>query len=123
MPQRGQDKWDPDHVRLPCSISSQYQIEEENGSTSLSSRLGLIERTLLQPILTSKDLEKAIKTYNTRYEKIWKFTTLHQLFEDCEVEEAIGFFEQTLPKIINLALRLPELIQSPIPLLKQGVNK
>lgn len=35
-------------------------------------------------------------------------------------DEADHFFNNLLPKIIQLALQLPELIPTPIPLLKQG---
>jgi poly(ADP-ribose) glycohydrolase len=96
---------------------------DENGGQTLKSRWELIETSLLQPILTSHDLENAIKSYNTRYKDIWKFTALHQWLGDCDEEEAAGFFEHSLPKIIRLALRLPEIIQSPIPLLKQERNR
>lgn len=38
-------------------------------------------------------------------------------------EEKEAFFGNILPKIISLALRLPELVAAPIPLLKQGQNR
>lgn len=84
-------------------------------------RWSLIEETLLQPINTSRELEIAVKKYNTRYESIWNFSTLHELF-DSHLPPS-EFFALILPKLINLALRLPQLIQSPIPLLKQGSNR
>lgn len=40
-----------------------------------------------------------------------------------EKSESDLIFEQTLPNIIRLALQLPEIIPSAIPLLKQGQNK
>lgn len=78
-----------------------------------------------QPMIRSTyDLEKAIKTYNTRYEAIWDFSTLHELFQQHmhpgEVEE---FFDVVLPRIIFQALKLPEYIQCPVPLLKQSQNR
>ncbi|CRK87314.1 CLUMA_CG001116, isoform A [Clunio marinus] len=122
-PHRGSINWDFNHVRLPCSPESLY-TEITNQGKVLKSRWHLIETTLLQPILNSHELEGAIKTYNTRYESIWNFSTLHELFEvHLRSEDVTFFFDQVLPNLIRLALQLPQLIQCPIPLLKQGVNK
>lgn len=116
--------WDNDHVRLPFSKESQFAEIDESGNKSLKPRWDLIEESLLQPILTSRDLEKAIKKYNSRYEDIWKFTALHQLFDNfLPPDEVTMFFHKLLPAIINIALQLPQLIQSPIPLLKKGMNQ
>lgn len=81
----------------------------------------MVELALLQPIKNSRDLEKAILTYNSIYD--WKFTALHKLFEeDLDEQEKLDFFENTLPKMIRLALQLPELVPGSIPLLKQDRN-
>lgn len=48
-------------------------------------RWEIIQNALLQPILTSRDLEKAILSYNTKYAKQWKFYALHELFEEVEM--------------------------------------
>lgn len=123
-PRRAYGKWDANHVRLPCSHRSQYPVEQEDGSTVLESRWELVQNALLQPIATSRELEKAILSYNTKYASSWKFKALHKLFEeDLEEEESAGFFEHTLPKMIRLALLLPDLVPTAIPLLKQGSNK
>ncbi|XP_019553404.3 poly(ADP-ribose) glycohydrolase-like [Aedes albopictus] len=123
-PRRAYNKWDANHVRLPCSHRSQYPVEQEDGSTTLESRWELVQNALLQPIGNSRELERAILSYNTKYASSWKFKSLHKLFEeDLEEEESAGFFEYTLPKMIRLALLLPDLIPGAIPLLKQGSNK
>ncbi|XP_062541533.1 poly(ADP-ribose) glycohydrolase-like [Armigeres subalbatus] len=123
-PRRAYSKWDANHVRLPCSHRSQYPVEHEDGSTTLESRWELVQNALLQPISNSRELERAILSYNTKYASSWKFKSLHKLFEDdLEEEESAGFFECTLPKMIQLALSLPDLIPGAIPLLKQGCNK
>lgn len=115
--------WDKDHVRLPFALESQFTEIDENGSKSLKNRWNLIEESLLQPIVTSRDLEKAIKKYNNRYEDIWSFDTLHHLFDNfLPPEEVSSFFHVLLPAIINSALQLPQLIQSPVPLLKRNMN-
>lgn len=72
------------------------------------------------PIKSSYDLEIAIKSYNTRYAEIWDFATLHKLFVDIKPQESLNFFDEVLPKLINLALQLPDVILIPIPLLKQN---
>lgn len=81
----------------------------------------MVELALLQPIKNSRDLQKAILTYNSIYD--WKFTSLHKLFEeDLDEQENADFFENTLPKMIRLALQLPDLVPGSIPLLKQDRN-
>lgn len=123
-PRRTYNKWDANHVRLPCSHRSQYPVEQEDGGTTLESRWELVQNALLQPIANSRELERAILSYNTKYAGSWKFKSLHKLFEeDLEEEESAGFFEYTLPKMIRLALSLPDLVPGAIPLLKQGSNK
>lgn len=42
------------------------------------------------------------------------------MFQILSEDESQYFFNDLLPKIIQLALQLPELIPTPIPLLKQG---
>ncbi|KAG6462644.1 poly(ADP-ribose) glycohydrolase isoform X2 [Manduca sexta] len=122
-PQIGQDKWDQDHVRLPCSPESLYPVENSNGETRLKKRWKMIEHALQHPITNSKELAEAIISYNTKFKKIWKFKALHKFFNEyLEEEESQYFFDVTLPEIAKLALSLPKLVQSPIPLLKQNMN-
>ncbi|XP_053949762.1 poly(ADP-ribose) glycohydrolase [Anastrepha ludens] len=120
-PLRAHHKWDATHVRLPCSSKSQYPVTAADGSSTIEARWEMIEKALLQPINNSKELQAAILSYNTKYENQWNFRALHKLLEDdLDESEARVFFEDLLPRIIRLALRLPELVQAPIPLLKQG---
>lgn len=42
------------------------------------------------------------------------------LLQVLDEEESQYFFQSLLPKIVSLALQLPELILTPIPLLSQG---
>ena len=120
-PLKSHPKWDALHVRLPCSSKSQYPVVQEDGTSTIENRWEMIEKALLRPIKNSHDLQAAIFSYNTRYESCWYFRALHKLFdEEYDEDESKIFFENLLPRIISLALRLPELVQSPIPLLKQG---
>lgn len=121
IPAKGEPKWDVQHVRLPCSPKSQYPVLEADGSSRIESRWELIEKSLLRPIRNCSELQTAILSYNTKYEDQWNFHALRQLFEhELDETETEAFFEDLLPRIIRLALRLPELIQAPIPLLRQG---
>ncbi|XP_059051437.1 uncharacterized protein LOC131846206 [Achroia grisella] len=122
-PQVGQDKWDQDHVRMPCSPHSLYPVEGKNGKPRLKKRWELIQHALWKPIRNSEELANAILSYNTKFKSIWKFQALHMLFNDyLEEEETQYFFDVTLPEIAKLTLALPKLVQAPIPLLKQNKN-
>ncbi|EDV92130.1 poly(ADP-ribose) glycohydrolase [Drosophila grimshawi] len=118
---RATHRWDAEHVRLPCAPESKYPVETDDGTSEIESRWGMIERALLRPISNSKQLQAAILSYNTTYKGQWSFRALHKLFnEDLDESESRCFFEDLLPRISRLALRLPELIRAPIPLLKQN---
>ncbi|KAH8234568.1 hypothetical protein KR038_002970 [Drosophila bunnanda] len=122
-PHKAPGKWDSEHVRLPCAPESKYPRENEDGTTSIDSRWEMIERALLQPIESAAELQAAILSYNTTYRDQWNFRALHQLLdEELDESEARVFFEDLLPRIVRLALRLPDLVQAPVPLLKQHHN-
>ncbi|CAH1646843.1 unnamed protein product [Spodoptera littoralis] len=122
-PQIGQDKWDSDHVRMPCSDQSLYPVVDNNGVSHLKKRWEMIENALSKPIRNSHELGNAILSYNTNFRNTWKFRGLHKLFDEyLEEEETQYFFDVTLPEVIKLALDLPKLVQAPIPLLKQHKN-
>ncbi|CAH0581095.1 unnamed protein product [Chrysodeixis includens] len=123
-PQTGHDKWDSEHVRMPCSSHSLYPVEDSNGDSHLKKRWEMIENALSKPIRNSQDLANTILSYNTKFRNTWKFRGLHKLFNEyLEEEESQYFFDVTLPEIAKLALALPKLIQSPIPLLKKQKNR
>ncbi|XP_055851769.1 poly(ADP-ribose) glycohydrolase [Episyrphus balteatus] len=123
-PLKAQDKWDANHVRLPCSNKSQYPIVGDDGNVVIERRWKMVEQALLRPIKTSKELEQAILSYNSKYSELWNFRSLHKLFEEeLDEDESKEFFDHLLPKIIRLALRLPSIVQCGIPLLKQGQNR
>ena len=50
------DKWDHDHVRMPCSQQNKFPAQAEETSR-LVSRWELICRALNKPMATSYDLE------------------------------------------------------------------
>ncbi|XP_048248208.1 poly(ADP-ribose) glycohydrolase-like [Haliotis rufescens] len=115
------DKWDQDHVRMPCSPQNEYPVETKTSKTTLRRRWELIGEALSGKISGPFELEDAILTYNQRYSKKWDFTAMKQYFIDyMRKEERNDFFANTLPKMVKLALQLPLLCTMPIPLLKQG---
>ncbi|XP_055713945.1 poly(ADP-ribose) glycohydrolase [Phlebotomus papatasi] len=122
IPRRSTPKWDSEHVRMPCSSMSQYPLKKSDGTSDVVSRWDLIKTALQPPIKSSRELETAILSYNSKYTKSWSFRGLHKLFDECDEEDAEAFFDRLLPKIMDLALQLPQLIPGSIPLLKQGRN-
>jgi hypothetical protein len=68
--------------------------------------------------------QTAILSYNQRYKGRWEFSGLHEFFaKDATEDERKKFFSSTLPSIVKLALRLPELVKIPIPLLHSGMDR
>ncbi|XP_072397640.1 poly(ADP-ribose) glycohydrolase-like [Diabrotica undecimpunctata] len=111
--------WDNDHVRMPYSEKSLFPVEE-GGSEVIKLRWNLIEESLLRPIHSSLELEAAIRTYNS---SLPEFTALHSYFEQLEEEESQAFFKELLPKMISLALNLPQILPGNLPLLTQNHSR
>jgi len=117
------DVWDSEHVRLPWSKENLYPQEQE-GRKMLASRWQLVVSALTSaPITSSRELEQAIMSYNTRYKDKydWSFDGLHHLFEEVlEPEEVEAFFDTTMPGMVKLLTASPSLVTSPLPLLRAG---
>lgn len=110
-PWKSEHKWDEFHVRLPHA-----------NANGVDKRWTIIEATLRRPIRNVHELQAAILTYNEAFQDQWDFRALHELFENVLIEsEKRMFFEDLLKRIINMALRLPELVTAPIPLLRQRI--
>jgi len=122
-PTSPRDVWDGDHVRFPWSKDNLYPQEQE-GRKILASRWHLVISALTSnPIDSSRKLEQAILSYNTRYKDKydWSFDGLHYLFEEVlEPEESEAFFGTTLPGMIELLRASPSILTAAIPLLKAG---
>ncbi|XP_041364453.1 poly(ADP-ribose) glycohydrolase-like isoform X2 [Gigantopelta aegis] len=117
------DKWDADHVRMPCSNENQYPTETK-GKTRLQPRWNLIQESLLGDLSGPFELEDAILSYNQRYKNKWSFRSLrHYFMKHTEDSERFEFFGTTLKAMVELALKLPYLCTKPIPLLKRGQSK
>ncbi|XP_039751600.1 poly(ADP-ribose) glycohydrolase-like [Pararge aegeria] len=121
-PTVGDDKWDSDHVKMPCSDHNLYNIGDE--AANVGKKWDLIVEALSKPMRNSQGILEAVLTYQPGFKGIWTFTALHTFFNEYwDVSESKKFFEETLPEVRKLALALPELIQSPIPMLKREQNK
>lgn len=117
------DKWDNFHVRMPCSNQSEYPVHTKEGQ-KVRRRWDMIQEALLQDIPGPFELEEKILEYNHRFFGKWNFTVLHDLFiQELAEEERLHFFKHTLKKMAALALQLPHLCSSPIPLLRKGHSK
>jgi len=55
----------------------------------LEQRWILIQEAFTQPIQSSLDLEKAILTYNSRYNGIWEFKGLHAFITEVKKNSVI----------------------------------
>ncbi|KAJ8022912.1 Poly(ADP-ribose) glycohydrolase [Holothuria leucospilota] len=118
-----QDKWDANHVRMPCSHENLYPVVSKEGKKEVKSRWELVQNSLLNDISSSVDLEESILLYNSRYNKRWNFEAMHHFFtEVVDRSETSNFFKSTLPQIVQLALKLPKICTHPIPLLKKNTN-
>ncbi|XP_065199713.1 poly(ADP-ribose) glycohydrolase-like [Planococcus citri] len=107
------DFWDANHVKLPCS--------DKNVTEDQIKRWSLIRDALGSVILSGQQLEIVLLSYNKRFAERWNFSTLRMFFDEvCDEEESAAFFQSLLPKMIDLALCLPELVTGGIPLLKHG---
>lgn len=123
-PQVGRNHWNSSFVRLPCHSESQITVKDADGKEIIRSRWEVIQEAFIKPIESSRDFEEAVLSYNDKQRGKWKFYALHDLFEEeLDEEETEAFFTQTFPKIVQLAFRLPELIQWSIPMLRQHQNK
>lgn len=124
FPASFKDRWDNDHVRMPCSNSNEYPVKGKDGKQTVRRRWEMISETLLDNIPGPYELEEVILKYNSRYADRWDFHTLNHFFTvDLQVEERNEFFNKTLKDMVYLALQLPHLCTQPIPLLKKGRSK
>ena len=115
-PNRYLDKWDAYHVKMPNSNRNRGIKFGQ-----LVSKWEWIEKALLTEFQSVEQLEKAIKSYSPLF-GIQRFDVLRELFDTCEEEERNNLFNEILPKMIGLALRLPLIVTQSVPLLRQRQN-
>ncbi|CAG2054756.1 unnamed protein product [Timema podura] len=133
-PHVSKDRWDSLHVRMPSSSLSLYPVEnagKDGEEKQLRPRWELVQEALLRPITSSKQLQDAIFSYNSKYMRALGFLHTRHIFLASNTSlrtilgtrESTKFFSTLLPQIIGLALQLPSLVTGPIPLLVQNRNQ
>ena len=116
------DRWDENHVRMPCSTQSQFPVMNSQGVKELKNRWELIEKALSTKIQTANEFEERVMSYNRAGR--WSFNGFRDRFgDDEEQRENEIFFNEILPEICDLALKLPFVLTAPIPLLRKGSNQ
>ncbi|XP_076642631.1 poly(ADP-ribose) glycohydrolase isoform X2 [Halictus rubicundus] len=122
-PSHKADAWCQNYVRMPHSDFNIYPVDED-GPRRYRKRWKMIQESLLQSFMSSQQLEAAILSYNHIYAQRWSFAALHHFFSEAINEEEMNiFFQDLLPKMIQLALQLPVLLPGAVPLLKRHNNK
>lgn len=123
-PTKFRDTWDDVHVKMPCSSSNLFPVQdEETLELQNKSRWELIKEALNKEFTSPFELRNAILKYNSSQAKKWDFTALRlYCTKVLEPDAAEHLFDSLLPDMVQLALRASELCTKPIPLLKQGTN-
>lgn len=114
---RPADAWNQDFVKMP---HSQHNLYESNSFTGTKRRWNVITKALGKKMPSAHDIEKAIKSYNKKYERQWKFDALNSFFTSLKDAERQYYLKVVIPKMAKLALELPDLCPKPIPMLKKG---
>lgn len=114
--------WNTDYVKMPYSDHNSYEKHSLGGMrTHHVSRWEIIKKALRKERFKGiEEVEEAIKKYNKKYEKQWSFCGLYKYFYSLSQKEKNDLLYRTLPFMASLALQLPEVCPSPIPLLRQG---
>uniref|UniRef100_A0A0X3PFZ5 PARG helical domain-containing protein n=2 Tax=Schistocephalus solidus TaxID=70667 RepID=A0A0X3PFZ5_SCHSO len=106
------DAWDKDHVKMPCSPRSLY-VENKVSVR----RWDVIQRVLSQKIDSATAFQIAVNTYNNRYARTWNVDCLSAALRQRPD------FVPLLQKIADLALKAPDLVTQPVPLLRQNKER
>lgn len=116
-PRKFSDRWDSNHVRLPCSNHNKLK-NPRTGEEMF--RWPIIESAMEQQILCPEDLESTMKQYNS---KVGKMPLLHHFFTtEATLEERERFFDETLPEMQKMMINFPKVITAPPKLLLKGEN-
>ncbi|XP_068439889.1 poly(ADP-ribose) glycohydrolase-like isoform X2 [Clinocottus analis] len=123
-PAQFKDTWDDVHVKMPCSSSNLFPVQDEvTEEFQNQSRWELIKDNLNITFSSPTELKDAILNYSASQAKKWDFTALRlYCTKVLEPDAAEHLFGSLLPDMVQLALRASELCTKPIPLLKGGVN-
>eukprot|EP00960_Hanusia_phi_P068898 766961-Hanusia_phi.AAC.5 len=119
------DRWDKDHVRMPFSPHNFSIRDGRPRWLKIKESLTPPEKfSMGDPMQNYRMFEQALFGYISKAGQTQlscKFVALQSvILEDMSEEEQETFFKQTLPFIINTALRLPEFCCDPVELLRSG---
>ncbi|XP_051896901.1 poly(ADP-ribose) glycohydrolase-like isoform X2 [Pristis pectinata] len=117
--------WSSEHVKMPFSIFNKQTlvVRGQHDQGREVNRWEVIKEALNRPdFRTVKDLKSAITQYNPKYTKVWTFMGLCQYLDQMHGSERRYLLGKLLPQMAHLALRLPDLCQKPIPLLRVGMK-
>ncbi|KAL7059135.1 hypothetical protein AAHC03_013896 [Spirometra sp. Aus1] len=104
------ETWDKDYVMLPCSSQS---LHTENSKSV--TEWTVIKQALSGSMESTETFKKAVLSYNEDYAREkWDVDILSAALQ------RRPDFKPLLKKIADLALKLPDLIAHPIPLMKQN---
>ena len=113
------DRWDREHVRLPCS--PRHRAHARRGAAAPPTLWHVLRDVLSPPPADADALLGAMKAVRDAIGGRWKLSALREyvtaILDD---GDRARFFGATLPHLCALALRLPELCPDGLPLLRRG---
>ncbi|CAF0792879.1 unnamed protein product [Brachionus calyciflorus] len=117
------DEWNDEYVKLPCSQSN-FEDKHQSLWPKICDSLTKLKKEIEDSsdvINFGAQLFAAVNDYNST---IQNFDNLSLLFQEINLIDEIfdkeNILKNVMPKVIDLALKLPELIQKKIPILKSG---
>ncbi|MCJ8742305.1 hypothetical protein PDJAM_G00080580 [Pangasius djambal] len=120
----GKLKSEPEcHMQLDKLFANRQHTVLIDSPNAVESRWAGIERALKKLMhrgASVGDVEGAIKMYNPAHSMDWSFEALYTYVE--KISKLENNFSNLISKMAKLALKLPELIQHPIPLLRQNCS-
>uniref|UniRef100_A0A8C6URW8 poly(ADP-ribose) glycohydrolase n=1 Tax=Neogobius melanostomus TaxID=47308 RepID=A0A8C6URW8_9GOBI len=109
-----QDVWDDVHVKMPCSSKNLFPVKDE-----VRQFTGFITETRIK---LQKKAQITFCLAHSVYEKADIKLLLASLYQVLDPDSAEHLFDSVLPEMVQLALRAPQLLTKPVPLLKRGMN-
>ncbi|XP_051767118.1 poly(ADP-ribose) glycohydrolase [Ctenopharyngodon idella] len=120
VPNQGKHTWDANHVKLPHLYPQPASHQSHTSPSRWDATREALNR-LTKGSFSIGDIKTAIMSYNGRYRNTWTFEALHYYGQN--VHAIDNNLHMVIPKMAKLALDLPDLIQQPIPLLRQQQNQ
>ncbi|XP_051539820.1 poly(ADP-ribose) glycohydrolase-like [Myxocyprinus asiaticus] len=115
--------WDAFHVKLPHLYQPPAAHHSSRKTHHAQSSRWQVTQTALNSLrgnFSVGDIQTAIMAYNSSYSRTWTFEALQYYGQ--KVHSVDSCLNTVIPKMAKLALDLPDLIQQPIPLLRQQQN-